>query len=84
MNYIIKKTIFYKIFISIPISFILSFLYWKHIRFSIIFTILSELISSITYLLFEKIYNRYNNIEYLENIEKENIKFYLNEDYDTF
>ena len=82
--YIIKKTLYYKIFISIPLSFLLSLLYWRHIKFSIIFTIITELISMFTYYFFEKIYNRYNNIEFLENKENENIKIYLSEDYDTF
>ena len=86
MYYIIKKTLYYKILISIPLSFILSFLYWKHIQFSIIFTILREIISTFTYCIFEKIYNKYNNIKYLKNKENENVKFHLycDDDYNDY
>ena len=96
---IIKKTLIYKIFISIPLSFILSYLYWKHIKFSILFTIMREMISSLSYYLYEYFYNKCNtNIIEKNKIygnEKENIKIYLldtdndkyeecNNEYNTF
>ena len=96
---IIKKTLIYKIFISIPLSFILSYLYWKHIKFSILFTIMREMISSLSYYLYEYFYNKCNTNIIIEKNKiysnNENVKIYLfdtdiekyeecNNEYNTF
>ena len=86
-KYICKKTLIYKCCISMPLSYIISYLYWRHIQFSILFTIIREVISMITYIIFEKIYLRFYSNKLINKIldyysEDDNIIFNADYDYD--